>query len=968
MMRRLIHGLMVCVTALVLCLPSAHAVVDWPVISLVPVASGLGGSTHITNAGDNSGRLFVVQQTGQIRVVENGVVTTTFLDISSRVSCCGERGLLSAAFPTSYATKKYFYVYYTDAAGSVTLARYFVNPATPGVPEAAIFNSEQKLLSIQHSAFGNHNGGQLAFGSDGYLYMGTGDGGGAGDPLGNGQNPNALLGKMLRLDVESNVIPYPTPTPMGHAPYVIPPTNPFVSTAGYLPEIWALGMRNPFRFSFDRLTHDLYIGDVGQNTYEEVDFQPAGSAGGQNYGWNIMEGFHCYSPSICSSIGLTLPVIEYSHGAGDCSITGGFVYRGSQAARMNGIYFYSDYCSGRIWGAVNQGGTWFTNLLYDAPFNVTTFGEDEAANLYVNDYVNGNIYMLAELATPTPTLTPTPAPPAGPCGPATWANTVNVMASANSLQKTAGGAAWNAGAVSSTQLNAGDGAAQIQVDGTLGYRLFGLSNGDPDQGYATIKYGLDLVDGGALYVFEAGVNRGQFGIYAAGDLLKVELGSGVVRYYRMAVGSGVWTLLYTSAVAPAYPLLLDTSIYTMGAALQSVQFGTGTCPAPPAATATNTQTPTPMLAPPLTPTPAPPSAACGPVGWTNVVNATANGNSIQKTAGGAAWNAGAISSTQLNADDGGAQVQVGSMVGYRVFGLSNGDADQGYATIKYGLDLADGGALYVFETGVNRGQFGMYTVGDLLKVEVTGGTVKYSRQPVGSGTWSVLYTSNLPPSYPLVLDASIYTMGATLQSVQFGAGTCSAPAAPTATNTATATWTRTPTPLPPTMPPAGPCGPATWANTVNVTANANSIQKTSGGTAWNAGAISSTQLTAGDGAAQIQVNSAVGYRLFGLSNGDPDQGYATIKYGLDLVDGGALYVFEAGMNRGQFGTYAAGDLLKVELSGGVVRYSRKPVGSGTWTLLYTSMVAPAYPLLLDTSIYTPSAILQNVEFGTGTCP
>jgi hypothetical protein len=464
------------------------------------------------------------------------------------------------------------------------------------------------------------------------------------------------------------------------------------------------------------------------------------------------------------------------------------------------------------------------------------------------------------------------------------------------------------------------------------------------------------------------VSRGQFGTYAAGDRLKVEVLGAVVRYWRMPAGSATWSLLYTSSVVPVYPLILDTSIYAPGAVLQEVQFGAGSCPLPPPPTATDTPTTTPSRTPSHTPTTAPPSGLCGPVTFANAVNVTATGNSLQKTSGGVAWNAGATSSTQLIAGDGAVQLQADGIVGYRMFGLSNGDPDQSYATIKYGLELIDAGALYVWEAGALRGQFGAYAAGDLLKVELTGGVVRYSRMAAGSGMWALLYTSSVAPVYPLLLDTAIYTPGAVLQSVQFGTGTCPAPPTPTATNTRTHTLTQVPTLTPTAVPPAGPCGAATWANTVNVMATANSLQKTSGGAAWNAGAISSTQLIAGDGTAQIRADGTLGYRMVGLSNGDPDQSYATIKYGLELIDGGALYVWEAGVLRGQFGSYGAGDLLKVEVLGGVVKYSRMAGGSGPWMLLYTSTVAPAYPLLLDTAIYTPGAVLQNVQFGTGTCP
>ena len=299
------------------------AAVTWPQLGLAPAITGLAQPTYIISARDGSGRLFVVLQGGTIRIIKNGVLQSTpFLDISTRVSCCGERGLLSVAFPPGYAGKGHFYVYYTNTAGNLVIARYSLT-ANPDVADAS---SEAIVLTIDHPTFSNHNGGQLAFGPDGYLYIGTGDGGSAGDPNGNGQNTNVLLAKVLRIDVES-----------GATPYAIPGSNPVITPTPSRGEIWAYGLRNPWRFSFDRSTGDLYIGDVGQNNYEEVDFQPAASSGGQNYGWNIMEGLHCYNATTCNMSGLTLPVLEYDHSASNCAITGGFVYRGTQFARMQGI-------------------------------------------------------------------------------------------------------------------------------------------------------------------------------------------------------------------------------------------------------------------------------------------------------------------------------------------------------------------------------------------------------------------------------------------------------------------------------------------------------------------------------------------------------------------------------------------------------------------------------------------------------
>jgi len=354
----------------------------WPTLALTPLVSGVSSPVHITHAGDGSGRLFVVEQGGRIRIVKNGVLQATpFLDIASRVGCCSERGLLSVAFPPGYAQKRHFYVNYTDSAGNTVVARYRLT-ANPDVADPA---SEQVVLSVTQP-YSNHNGGQLAFGpNDGYLYIGMGDGGSGGDPENRAQNPAELLGKMLRIDVE-------TGSPVT---YTVPATNPFLGTPAYRGEIWALGLRNPWRFAFDRLTSDLYIGDVGQNQYEEVDFQPASSAGGENYGWRLMEGFHCYNPANCQTAGLTLPVVEYDHGQG-CSITGGVVYRGAQFGRMRGLYFYADYCNGKIWGLRRAGNVWQSPMLYDAPFTIATFGEDEAGESYVADHSGGVVYRMID--------------------------------------------------------------------------------------------------------------------------------------------------------------------------------------------------------------------------------------------------------------------------------------------------------------------------------------------------------------------------------------------------------------------------------------------------------------------------------------------------------------------------------------------------------------------------------------------
>jgi glucose/arabinose dehydrogenase len=380
----------------------AQGTVVWPNIALTLTVDGLTQPVHVTHAGDGSGRLFVVEKAGVIRIVRNGSLEPVpFLSIAGRVgSSGGEQGLLSVAFPPGYTIKGYFYVDYTDLSGNTVVSRFHLT----GDPDVANPSSEEIILTVDQP-YANHNGGQLAFGPDGYLYVGLGDGGGGGDPQGNAQDPATLLGKILRIDVEPTLVTPPVFSAThqlylpfvsagNRAPYRIPPSNPYTQTSGYRGEIWALGLRNPWRFSFDRDTGDLYIGDVGQNAYEEIDFQPAASPGGENYGWVIMEGAHCYPSGPCDSTGLVLPVAEYDHNQG-CSVTGGIVYRGSDPD-LQGIYFYGDYCSGRIWGLVQESGIWTTQLLANTGLRITSFGEDGAGNVYVTDFWNGRVYQLVK--------------------------------------------------------------------------------------------------------------------------------------------------------------------------------------------------------------------------------------------------------------------------------------------------------------------------------------------------------------------------------------------------------------------------------------------------------------------------------------------------------------------------------------------------------------------------------------------
>lgn len=334
----------------------------------------------IRHAGDGSGRLFLVQRdSGQIHILKDGeVLSTAFLDIGDRVrSSGGEQGLLSMAFAPDYASSGLFYVWYTKLSGDMSLSRFSVS----GDPDLADADSEEELLVVAQP-FVNHNGGRLLFGPDRMLYLGIGDGGSGGDPQGNGQSLGTLLGKIIRIDVDPAL-----------TPYGIPPDNPFVANGDARDEIWAYGLRNPWRMSFDRLTGELFIADVGQNSVEEVNHQPFSSAGGQNYGWNIMEGDQCFGGGACDTTGLTLPVAQYLHDEG-CSVTGGEVYRGGNYPGLAGVYLYGDYCSGRIWGLQRIGDAWQVELLANEAFNILTFGEDQAGEIYLSS--GAGVFLLSD--------------------------------------------------------------------------------------------------------------------------------------------------------------------------------------------------------------------------------------------------------------------------------------------------------------------------------------------------------------------------------------------------------------------------------------------------------------------------------------------------------------------------------------------------------------------------------------------
>lgn len=341
------------------------------------IAGGLDRPTDITSPRDGSGRVFVLEQVGRIRIIQNGqLVPTPYLDISNIVgSNASERGLLGLAFHPQYAENGFFFVNYTDRDGNTRIARFSVSGSDPNQADPA---SRLELIRIQQP-YGNHNGGALAFGPDGYLYAGLGDGGSAGDPLDAGQSLNTLLGKILRFDVD------------GGQPYAIPADNPFAAGGGEA-EIWAYGLRNPWKIAFDRASGDLYIADVGQNQWEEVNFTPAGSPGGLNYGWRLMEASYDYSGTFYDTSALVLPVAEYTRNDG-CSVSGGQVYRGQSLPGWQGVYLYGDFCSGNIWGLLKTGDGFENRLLFRTGFRISTFGLDDDGEIYLGDY-SGAIYRL----------------------------------------------------------------------------------------------------------------------------------------------------------------------------------------------------------------------------------------------------------------------------------------------------------------------------------------------------------------------------------------------------------------------------------------------------------------------------------------------------------------------------------------------------------------------------------------------
>lgn len=360
------------------------------------IAGGFESPILVTHAGDGSQRLFVVEQAGVIRIIQNNnVLADPFLDIETLVASGGERGLLGLAFHPEYVSNGFFYVNYTrrspipSEVGDTVIARYTVSQQNPNQADP---QSAQILLVIDQP-HPNHNGGHLVFGPDHYLYIGMGDGGSGGDPQNYAQNVNSLLGKLLRLDVD------------GASPYGLPQDNPFVGVPG-ADEIWAFGLRNPWRFSFDRQNGDLYIGDVGQNAWEEVSFQSGGTPGGTNFGWRCREGSHtyntqppCHDPSFLAT--LVDPIAEYDRDDGR-SVTGGFVYRGLNYPNLRGRYFFGDFVTGRLWSLYRlPGDSWSqAELELETGFNISSFGEDEDGELLVVNYSSGTIHRLNEVTPP----------------------------------------------------------------------------------------------------------------------------------------------------------------------------------------------------------------------------------------------------------------------------------------------------------------------------------------------------------------------------------------------------------------------------------------------------------------------------------------------------------------------------------------------------------------------------------------
>lgn len=353
-------------------------------VGFEPVAEGFDQPVDLAHAHDGSGVLYIAEKPGTIRqIADSERVDEPFLDITDRVGSSGyEQGLLGLAFPPNYADSSVFYVNYTDLDGNTVVSRFHVADNDLADP------ASEEVILTQVQPFPNHNGGQLKFGPDGYLYIGLGDGGSGGDPEGNGQAMDTWLGKILRLEVDPAIVP-------AGEPYAIPEDNPLIDQEGALPEIYAYGLRNPWRFSFDAETGDLLIADVGQDQVEEINLLPVNPDGALNFGWNITEGLDCFSSAECDTTGITLPILTYTHAEGGCSVTGGEVYYGENLTDLYGTYIFADFCSGLVWqGVRGDDGTWTMSAPVQSGLAISSFGVDEAGEVYVLDLNSGIIYRM----------------------------------------------------------------------------------------------------------------------------------------------------------------------------------------------------------------------------------------------------------------------------------------------------------------------------------------------------------------------------------------------------------------------------------------------------------------------------------------------------------------------------------------------------------------------------------------------
>lgn len=398
----------------------AQEEVVWPQLTLVSRYSGFNRPLHASFVDDGTGRIFVGEHAGRVRVVKNGqLVPAPVLDIRAQVGCyatCWETGMIGMAFPRDFAQKQYFYIYYTDSQNNSIISRFWISRDNP---DRADPDSEQIILFVPQTT-AVHKGGQLAFGPDGNLYIGLGDGrfATAPDINWNAQDPANLYGKVLRINTEVGVVRPESATravpgdgeavrkvfvpmlAMNAAPrYAIPPDNPFANMPGKRGEIWMLGFRNPYRFSFDRQNGDLYVGDVGQVRYEEIDYKPAGLPAGQNYGWPYLEGNQCYAQPNCNPQSYVAPISVYGHSNQQCAVIAGSVYRGPGNPGMQGIFFYGDFCTGKLWGVKREGQTWQTSpVLLDPDFSMTGFAEDLQGNLFAIDWRGGRLVQVQEAA------------------------------------------------------------------------------------------------------------------------------------------------------------------------------------------------------------------------------------------------------------------------------------------------------------------------------------------------------------------------------------------------------------------------------------------------------------------------------------------------------------------------------------------------------------------------------------------